>query len=154
MKINITKSAGRLTEHEINQFEERLGTSIPLSYRDFLLNHNGGKPDLSEFSILSCAKGSANEGSVVKCFLGINMAEETFNLDYVLDTFRDRLPSDIFPIARDPGGNLICIATEGANLGKIYFWDHEAEVEEGDTPNYDNISLIADNFQEFMAKLS
>ena len=64
-----------------------------------------------------------------------------------------RVPTDLVPIARDPGGNLICISIGKDDLGAIYFWDHEMETE-GDARNYyENVFLIASSFSEFLKGL-
>ena len=62
------------------------------------------------------------------------------------------MPDFIFPIANDPGGNLICM---DAKDGKIYFWDHENEV---DYSIYDdavktNLHFVANSLKEFLNNL-
>jgi hypothetical protein len=152
MKIKITGSSGQLTDREIDYAEKRLGRFIPPAYRKFLLKYNGGHPDLSDFRMAG-VKNSTMQFGTVKWFLGINIPEETVNLDYVLETFQDRMPASMFPIARDPGGNLICIAVEGADAGKVFFWDHEYEAEDGEPPTDRNIYIIADSFDQFLDML-
>lgn len=153
MSITVTRAGEQLTEEQINNVERELGRSIPFSYRLFLLEHNGGYPEPSEFSIVDAGTGRTIEVAVRR-FFGIGTAEETFNLDYAISMFGDRLPHGIFPIARDPGGSLICIATEGPDAGKVYFWDHEEESDEGEVPTGRNLYLVADDFEGFLDKLS
>ena len=57
--------------------------------------------------------------------MGIGMPEETYDIDYVLNTFAEELPIDLFPVARDPGGNLIGIRDSGTEKGVVILWDHE-----------------------------
>ena len=75
------------------------------------------------------------------------------NLRTYLRTYEGRLPPELFPVAYDPGGNLIAVSTGGENAGKVYFWDHEMEDDEASTadhdPYFDNVSLIANSFDEF-----
>jgi hypothetical protein len=64
------------------------------------------------------------------------------------------VPAGFLPLAVDPGGNLICLVISGTNTGKVYFWDHEEEVEEGQQPGYSNVYLIANSFNEFLNSLT
>ena len=48
---------------------------------------------------------------------------------------------------------MIQFLVKNADRGKIYFWDHEMEADEGETPNYSNLTLIADSFDEFIEGL-
>jgi hypothetical protein len=47
---------------------------------------------------------------------------------------------------------LICISIQGDDYGKVYFWDHNWEVTEGE-PDYSNVHPLADSFTEFLGKL-
>lgn len=151
MDIQIVDSAEPLTEADIARVEQRIGCSVPTRYRTFLLAHNGGYPEPSGFRMRHTSGEPSQRGSV-DWFLGIH-GENTDNLEHYLNTYRDRIPSNLFPIAHDAGGNLICISTDGADAGKVYFWDHEEEAEEGETPTYDNLYLISDSFDEFLNNL-
>jgi hypothetical protein len=53
-------------------------------------------------------------------------------------------------LARDQCGNLILLSVKGSDRGMIYCWDHEREVEPA---NYNNLSVISDSFDEFIAGL-
>lgn len=68
--------------------------------------------------------------------------------------YRGRIPPNLLPIAHDPFGNLICLSVAGQDRGKVYFWDHEVEVREGEIPSYRNVSFIADNFESFLDGLT
>jgi hypothetical protein len=47
---------------------------------------------------------------------------------------------------------LICKSCGSSDAGKIYFWDHEKEVDymRSDDTDYSNRYLMADNFDEFL----
>jgi len=64
--------------------------------------------------------------------------------------YLSRIPRESITIATDPGGNQICYIVSGDNAGKIYFWDHEEEVKEGEKPGFENMTLIAESFEEFL----
>ena len=57
------------------------------------------------------------------------------------------------PIADDPGGNAICLGMSGNERGKVYFWDHEMEADEGDEPTFENVYLVAESFASFLKSL-
>ncbi|GAC1414074.1 MAG: SMI1/KNR4 family protein [Gemmatimonadaceae bacterium] len=149
--ITITRSAQSLTEEEIGGAEQKLGRKIPDPYREFLLKFNGGRAEPSDF--VMALPGGATEIGTVKRFLGIDTPEETFGLAYVLETFKGRMPARLFPVACDPGGNLICISTGGVDEGQVFFWDHDRESEEGEPPTEANIYLIAAHFRAFLEGL-
>lgn len=154
MNVTITDSAIPLTNEDIAAAEHRLGCSIPTEYRTFLLAHNGGRPNPCGF--LSYEKsGKPHDMSVIDWFFGINTGayyndmEERYNM-----VLEHRVPSLLFPVASDPGGNLICISIEGADTGKVYFWDHEFEAgNDGDTPTHVNVFFVASSFNEFIKEL-
>jgi cell wall assembly regulator SMI1 len=149
MTITILKSGASLSSQELTEAENRIGKTIPADYRSFLLKHNGGYPDPSDFSIDS----EHSPMGTIEYFLGINVAEH-FNLERYLRVFEERIPSYLFPIATDPGGNIICIGIAGEQINKIYFWDHEFESEEGEKPTSDNVYFIADSLAELLNKLT
>lgn len=151
MSLQITEGGPKLSAQDILDAEERMGTRVPASYKDFLLTHNGGRPSSSDFTMMEVPDGSSNEATI-KRFLGLQQKERSLDLEYVVEMFRERVPSDFFPIARDPGGNLIGIMTAGADEGRVFFWDHEFEAEEGATTR-DNLYPVADDFDAFLAKL-
>ncbi len=69
-----------------------------------------------------------------------------------MDTYRDRIPKDTLPIARDWGGNLFLLGLHGKNTGKVFRWMHEEEAD-GEKATYDNVKLVADDFDQFVASL-
>ncbi len=70
-----------------------------------------------------------------------------------LKNYSGRIPNSFFPIAYDSCGNLICIPVKGPDRGKVYFWDHEMEAADDEEPSYDNLTLIADSFEDFFNSL-
>lgn len=137
-----------LPEHILKVLELYWGFGLPMEYRSFLLKHNGGEPVEDIFNF----KDDKENGSDVRFFLGIYPDEHRNLLEY-LKTYNGRIPKNLFPIAYDSCGNLICISTMGSDRGKIYFWDHEMEAYEVEEPDYSNLTLIADSFDEFLNSL-
>lgn len=52
------------------------------------------------------------------------------------------MPTDLFPIADLPGGDLICIGKSNDKQNKIYIWFHEMDGE--------NVFLVSDSFGNFI----
>lgn len=129
--------------------ERDLGVQLPSEYRSFLTVWNGGRPQPNTFSYEIRGR---KESGMVDWFLGIHNGEHDNLRQYTL-WYKGRIPSNLLPIAHDPGGNLICIAVSGSDLGAVYFWDHELESSEGQPPSTDNVYLIAKSFEAFLTGL-
>ncbi|TWT62127.1 SMI1/KNR4 family protein [Rubinisphaera italica] len=139
----IEDATGGLNEERLADLEMQWGVALPSAFRQFLLTHNGGYPVPDAFTLVG-----SEDGSSVHRFLGVEVGSHS-NLENYMKTYESRIPNDLFPIAHDPGGNLVCIGTGGSNMGRIFFWDHETEMDQG-PPNYSNVSAIADSFDDFL----
>ncbi|MGL5784970.1 MAG: SMI1/KNR4 family protein, partial [Alphaproteobacteria bacterium] len=93
-------------------------------------------------------------GSLVHFFLGI-IPKKQANLLFIMNMYLERIPLNTIPIANDQNGNLVLLSVKGSDRGKIYFWDHEmeADTDHGETPDYSNLTLVADSFDEFIQNL-
>lgn len=147
--VTISGSRSPLREADLRALEQRLGITLPLEYRNFLLQHNGGHPTPNVFSIAACP---IDDQGVLTQMLSISDGEETL-LNYV-DMYADRIPPNLLPIGFDPGSNLICISVSGADRGNVYFWAHDFEASEDEGPNYDNVYFVADNFDHLINNLT
>jgi hypothetical protein len=143
----ILEHHGPLDESVLAEHERAWGFKLPADYRAFLLRYNGGYPDPDVFRFKDSTKGSS-----VDRFLGIHGREHNNLLTY-LKLYEGRVPANLFPVAHDPGGNLILVSTSGPDFGRIYFWDHELEADEGEEPGYSNVTPIADGFDDFVNNL-
>jgi hypothetical protein len=150
MTLEIERSGPALTESDIAGFEESLGRPVPAAYRSFLLVHNGGSPDRRNFTI---TQDGREESIAIKRLLGIGMAERTLDIAYVLDAFSDRAPETFFPIARDPGGNIVGIVDGGEGAGRVLYFDLDEESDEGATP-LEKMYVVAESFEEFIDGLT
>ncbi len=72
-------------------------------------------------------------------------------MDEFLGVYSGRYPKELLPVAEAVGGNLILIRVEGRMKGEIYFWDHEQEGDE--EPVWENLTLLAPSFDQFMEAL-
>jgi cell wall assembly regulator SMI1 len=151
MLVQIERSEAPISATELDQLEQKLSIRLPKEFKDFILKHNGGKPKPSVFHFKHVA-GSYSD-SCVDWFLAIYDGEYD-NFESYFETYKidqTRIPAELVPIAHDPGGNLVCIAVDGPQVGAVYFWDHENEEE---SASYNNVHIIADSFVEFLNSLS
>lgn len=144
--VTMAGSGPMLSSEKMQALEERLDIVLPEQYRDFLLRHNGGTPDPALFE---CAGGG---GSSVRSFLGVHEGPHSnFEVIFLaLKVTRKALPDNVVAVAEDGGGNKVCLSLAGADVGSVYFWDHERETKK---PSYKNLHLIAPSFDEFLAAL-
>ena len=147
MEIKISDAEEDLTEENLQQAEKRVDVKFPDEYRKFLLKHNGGSPEPCAFKYTF--EEDEPELACVAYFLAIYEGEDENFFDY-FETYEERIPPQLIPIARDPGGNLILLGVSGKYTGKVYFWLQDFEPDE---PDFSNICLVADSFNEFLASL-
>jgi hypothetical protein len=76
------------------------------------------------------------------------------------ECYFDSMPETITPIANDDYGNQFCIGVAGSEFGKVFFWDHDEQIEfddsrqpDGSVPRevlFRNVYLVADSFLDFL----
>lgn len=144
MEIRHSNEFGKLRIQDIVDFEEANDIKLPEDYKQFLIEHNGGRP----YPCIS---------PVVKIDVQwiYGMVQEPYyaSLFQHIAMFQGRIPSWYFPIANDSGGNLYLMSLYHENFGLIAFWDHEGETD-GDADQYfDNMRTVANSFTEFLNEL-
>jgi hypothetical protein len=142
-KILNSNQYGELEPRRLEKFETRIGARLPEEYRAFLLAHNGGEPDPSDFEI-----GPNDYSGIHGGFYGLHQGPDYCRLDDNYDTFKGRIPDDLLAIADDDAGNQICIGIKGKSKGQIFFWDHEKEIHLENEPH-----LLYLNFSTFLSNL-
>jgi hypothetical protein len=149
--MEMTKTGPAMNESELAGFEAKIGHSLPLKYREFLLKYNGGKPVPDFFQVPEWEY----EETYVTEFKGLANGKSV-DLAGLYDLLDGRLPKGFIAIGSDPGGNQILISLSGPTKGKIYFFDHENEPSEAtdDVDDYPNIYLVANDFTEFLNNLN
>jgi hypothetical protein len=148
MQIIESLSRNGASESTIQQFEGEIARRLPDDYRQFIAQTNGGRPDPSRFTIHS--PNGAND-SVVDWFLTLDSSEKLYTVKKYSSMYQDRIPSGVIPIGCDPFGNLLLLDVGTRDFGCLYFWDHEKE--SMDDRTWDNISLLATSFTEFVQRL-
>ncbi len=81
----------------------------------------------------------------VQVLFGIRRTIKSSNLSWNRQTFANRIPRELVPIACDSGGNLFCLRVLGPAYGKIVYVDLEQ-------PPYETYD-VAEGFLAFLNKL-
>jgi hypothetical protein len=147
VKIVNANKYGSLSQEVLNEFEVSIHTQLPSEYRDFLLQHNGGKPIPSFFWIIP-----HEDGSSVNQFYGLYNEPEYLSIKIFIGKERYGIPESMLPIGDDGVGNYICMGISIENYGHILFLDHELHpFNEPNSP--DGITKLKDSFTEFLNSL-
>lgn len=137
----------RVDTTAVASLEARVGATLPADYREFLLSTNGGVPDPNGLS-------APSQGGIgIRWFLSLGPASEDQSLTRAIDTWRDRHPAGMLPIAICEGSNLLLLALTGTPPGKVFYWDHDGEADEGEEPRFDNLTEVADSFTALLEAL-
>ncbi len=136
---------GHVNPVDIVEFEETNEVSLPADYKNFLLEHNGGRP---EPNILS------EPATDVQWLFGMIEEPAWASLFNALDVYEGRIPAWYMPIGIDSGGNLFIMSLFEENKGIIALWWHEDEAEQNGADYFDNLTPVADSFTEFVSLLT
>ena len=125
----------------------RTGIVLPESYKDFLLQFNGGAPSPDMLEVPNWYGGA----TCLAYFFGLYEGD-TYNLEKTYRGAAEYLPDGFLPIAEDSGGNLICLGIKSRKKNKVYFWDHEDMLDSEGKPKRDfsNMYLLANSFEKFL----
>lgn len=145
--MNTKENYPKLDASQIEQWKKNNNVQIPLSYKEYLLEHNAGY-FISEPNVFDVPKMG---GFGLSNFFGLS--DDINGLNYALRTYKDRYPTHYFPIARDAAGNLILMGISGKKEGQIFFWYHEMEQDTGKKPYEKNIFKIAKTLEYFIDSL-
>jgi len=116
MQIDEPNPYGATSPDAIAEFEARRGMLLPAEYKVFLLDSNGGMPIPDVFEV----PGWHGQASELLIFYGIH-EDPGYSLDSACESYDERVPADLIPIATDSGGNNICLGWKGERNGKVYF---------------------------------
>ena len=137
-------TTGRLERVEIEALESEWGVKFPNDYVQCVLLNDGGSPSRMAFDF------PGRPGAVFNNLLSFHDAEAEDDAEGMRETYRAvrrRLPEGVYPIARDPFGNLICFdSREDADSPEVVFWNHEA-------PKKRAISRICRTFTDLLNSL-
>ncbi|MDQ3234081.1 MAG: SMI1/KNR4 family protein [Pseudobdellovibrionaceae bacterium] len=148
------------SQSDIKNLENLIGFRLPEDYKNFLLELNGGFSENMLLFPLVNKKGKPIRGSI-EMFYGID-DESDVGLKYQFDLYhrqQKRMPTGLIPIGQDAGSNKICLLLSDIGYGKVFFWDHNDEVDfdEDEDEAFEpmrNTMLAAESFTEFLSKLT
>jgi hypothetical protein len=138
--IEMEDSQASLRAEDLQSFESRYGISLPKEYKQFLLQHNGGKPTPRRYK--------TRDGRITSSWMWVYPLDEMIK-DFETLCVGGMIPRNLLPIGLDPRRNRICISLYGQDQGVVYHWDLDSE--EGEVkPSYDHMHPIADSFSAFL----
>ncbi len=147
---------GAASNDQITQLESLVGATLPADYKEFLHNHNGGRPKPDGFLFQN--EDDEEEENVVECFFPVRdvACEEVVvdEIEHLLDwpvlcAWADlqedecELEDAILPIGTDGSGNYVAIILNGDQAGAVAFFEHEMG----------RVSRLADSFTSFLEDL-
>lgn len=142
MKVSVKGSYEALDELRLAKFEAELNCTLPKAYREFLLTHNGGYPNLHCFRYHDDLSGE--EIASINLFFSLNDEDHFSSINYQLRSYIFSGPEGFLPIAHDGGSSTIYISLRPLDFGKIYLQVHWIDSAEG------NIFLVSNSFEEFL----
>jgi hypothetical protein len=121
----------------LSQFEKQYSVELPLDYRRFLIEHNGGVP--SKKSIILEYGGIDLSLDVL---FGIH-DDRRLDVRFWTSEWQYEMPNGFVVMGRDPGGGMYIIGTK-SDAG-VYFWDHQHSLP-GSSEENGNTFHIAQTF--------
>src|SRR5690349_3520323 len=106
MEITEKLTEEKPNDSQLDEFEKKLGNSLPRFYREFPKHTNGGRPKSCKFSFTT--KDGMHENDVLHIFYALYSGKGE-NILRKIDIFKGRIPEDTLPIASDPFGNQILL---------------------------------------------
>ena len=148
--IKFDRMFSPLSETELEVLEENLRIRLPQDYRDFLKATNGGQPaECNNYLGIENTIPGGNS-DVAYFFNGVTVDDDELSLAHNVKLYRDRICSDLMPIAMDSFGNLILLKIQGERIGSIFFWDHEDELAIDGSQNEHNVYPIFSRFCDLL----
>lgn len=132
------------TASALDALETRIGMVLPVDYRAFLLSSNGGRPERDMIDVPGCTD---NPVARIHFFFGVSDPEESADLEWNLETYSDRIPPGLLPIATTEGADKICLDLSQKFGGGVVYWDgyeHDGDV----------VYPIAASFSDLETRLS
>lgn len=141
MKFEKINPFGPVNSADIVEFEESNEVILPDDYKEFLLDQNGGLPISNTISSIN---------TDVNWLYGMVEEPAWASLFHALDIYEGRIPAWYIPIGNDSGGNVYIMSLFDDNKGVVAIWWHEEEAEENGSNFFENLTHVADSFQEFL----
>ena len=144
--VDIANPLGKIvSEDELIAFEASKNIRLPMVYKTFITEFNGGRPSRTHFSTQD-----KKVESHVALFLPFDEnSEESIASEFESITLAGWLPKNFLPIAITPSGNRVVLSIEGKDSGSVYFWSWD-EQDEDDKASYKFLRKICDDFGQFL----
>jgi hypothetical protein len=129
---------------EIEAYELQLEVSFPQTFKNFILDHDGGTPSASSFQYYDASRGY-KLGSDIGAFIPFKENEYNSIASIYLDP-PEFFPEGLIAFAETGNGDFICFDYRETkkNLDpSIVYWNHEAD-------SGKDISFVAKNFAGFL----
>jgi hypothetical protein len=136
---------GKTTAEEIKALESEFEMTLPDDYKEFLLNNNGGVPEVKYAAFYV---EELKEDISLDVLYGIGV--EKLDVSRWSNMFRNDLPPRSLVIGVDPGGGMLLLINDGEDNG-VYYWDDSYSFEESDDDR--NTYFVADSFTDFVDSL-
>ncbi len=136
---------GKLDVLELAEFEKQLRTVLPPEYRNYLIEHNGGK---FENRIVSLP-GEGGETRIHHIY-GLHHGPAYARLADTYIWFAETFSADYLPVSDDSFGNWFCLKLRGPGTGAIYFGYHEKMA---DPEDIEQLVYLAGSFDEFLSRM-
>lgn len=143
MKI---KGYGNVKEEKILKLEDEIGFTLPNDYKEFLINFNGGVPEV-KYSTFTLNELEENIG--LQVLYGLDL-EENLDLREWYEEYEDDLLDDCLIIGHGIGFGFI-VLVNSPEVSGVYFWDNSFELD--NSSEDENIYKISDTFREFIDEL-
>ena len=143
MKI---KGYGNVKEEEILKLEDEIGFTLPNDYKEFLINFNGGVPEV-KYSTFTLNELEENIG--LQVLYGLDL-EENLDLREWYEEYEDDLLDDCLIIGHGIGFGFI-VLVNSPEVSGVYFWDNSFELD--NSSEDENIYKISDSFRQFIDEL-
>ncbi|BBK76110.1 MULTISPECIES: SMI1/KNR4 family protein [Clostridium] len=143
MKI---KGYGNVKEEEILKLEDEIGFTLPNDYKEFLINFNGGVPEV-KYSTFTLNELEENIG--LQVLYGLDL-EENLDLREWYEEYEDDLLDDCLIIGHGIGFGFI-VLVNSPEVSGVYFWDNSFELD--NSSEDENIYKISDTFRQFIDEL-
>ena len=139
-KLNICKF-GLVSVDRIEAFQKKYKVRLPESYVRFLNEKNGGVAS-GDASLIFVP--GLNEHIQVDIFYGLDMKEDSLNIEYWMGRYVPELPEKSVIIGDDQLKGFLVIICEGENQG-LYYWDDKFNFPQSDDEG--SAYLISDDLQ-------
>lgn len=139
MAVEYNEANPPASPEAISRLEQRAGQPLPEAYKAHLRQQDGGQ--------------LRTNSRAVNIVFGVGDVPEWASMWDILETYRERVPEWLLPVADDAFGNLYALSLRPEDRGSVWFWNHELEADEGEPPTEENLKPAAADWASFIGSL-